>query len=197
MKTYFFVIKLKSFFKKSPSKIEVKNLQTNSKLTFNIKVNHLNFKYMEFTNKFDFIKGKRIDLIIQSKDGGNDKIIPFYYFSIVLHDTVCEVGKISLRIGHNHHSFFNGNIGYEVYEGYRGHNYAFEAIKTIVPLAIFHDMDYLILTCAADNIPSKKTIEKTGAVFLKSVTPPSDYVFYFKDIPPYCIYRLNIKKEEL
>ncbi|MCH3977274.1 MAG: GNAT family N-acetyltransferase [Bacilli bacterium] len=152
---------------------------------------------MIFTNKFDFIKGKDIDLIIQNKDSGSDKIIPFYYFSIVLHDTKHEVGKISLRIGHNHHSFYNGNIGYEIYENYRGHSYAFKAISMILPLAKFHNMNYLILTCDIDNIASKKTIEKTGAIFLKCITPPPDYVFYFKDIPPHCIYRLNIEKEEL
>ena len=67
-----------------------------------------------------------------------------------------------MRIGNNFHSYYNGNIGYEIEEIFRGKNYALKACKLVLPIAKAHGMNELFLTCDENNIPSYKTIEKLG-----------------------------------
>lgn len=117
--------------------------------------------------------------------------LPFYYYDIF---TVAQahVGKISLRIGNNAQSCFNGHIGYEIELPHRGHGYALQACRLVLPIARAHGMQELFLTCAQSNIASRKTIERLGAQLLRVTQIPQSCFFWQPGIEPYCIYTVNL-----
>ena len=145
-----------------------------------------------FRKEFFHISGPILDLDLIETDAGDDRILPFYYWNIVLKATGETVGAISLRLGHNYHSRYNGNVGYEIDEMYRGHHYAYDACRMLEPVAAAHGMDHLIFSCDFDNAASIRTIEHLGARLLETVEPPKDYVFYHDGIAPHRIYRLDL-----
>ncbi|MGI6781606.1 MAG: GNAT family N-acetyltransferase [Acholeplasmataceae bacterium] len=147
---------------------------------------------MKFNDEFNIIIGQNLHLKILYRDEGDDEEIPYYYYGIFLDDIKKPIGKISIRIGHNYHSYYNGNIGYDIDEEYQGHHYAYEASKLVIPVAKYHKMEYLIITCDESNLASAKTIEKLGAKLIEVVDPPKDYLFYFEGIEKHKIYRLDI-----
>ncbi len=151
---------------------------------------------MKFNNTFDTIIGNQIHLNIIDKNQGNKNELPYYYYDIYLLNTTTQIGKISIRIGHNYHSYFYGNVGYEINEEYRRNNYALEAVKLIINVAKHHHMDHLILTCAEDNIASYKNFEKLDAQLIEVVIPPKNYIFYYDKIEPQRIYWLDIRSFE-
>ena len=79
---------------------------------------------MEFNQNFKIIKGDTLTLKLMETCVGDDKVIPFYYYEIYLNSISSTIGKISIRIGHNKHSYINGNVGYEIDEPFRGNGYA-------------------------------------------------------------------------
>lgn len=96
-----------------------------------------------FFNHFDTIAGHPLTLKIIEKNPGDQQAIPFYYYNILLSGSDQPIGKISLRVGHNFHSYYNGNIGYEIDLAHRGHHYAAAACQMLFPLAKAHGMEYL------------------------------------------------------
>ena len=146
----------------------------------------------EFFSNFDAISDGEINLRISQKYQGDDELLPFYYYDICVGDIV--VGKISVRIGNNYHSYYNGNIGYEIDKEYRGNNYAYKACKFVLQVAKAHGMNELILTCDESNIASYKTIEKLGADLIEIVKPPEDYFAYREDMEKQRIYKLCLEK---
>ncbi len=56
-------------------------------------------KLEEQRKDFNIIEGKDIVLKLIKYDLGNDKILPFYWYQIILKSTNEAVGKISMRIG--------------------------------------------------------------------------------------------------
>ncbi len=146
----------------------------------------------EFFSNFDAISDGEINLRISQKYQGDDELLPFYYYDICVGDIA--VGKISVRIGNNYHSYYNGNIGYEIDKEYRGNNYAYNACKLVLQVAKAHGMNELILTCDESNIASYKTIEKLGADLIEIVKPPEDYFAYREDMEKQRIYKLCLEK---
>lgn len=145
-----------------------------------------------FSKDLYFIEGENIELrLIDTYEGGNGAL-PFYWWDIVLKPNSIAVGKISFRIGHNYHSYYNGNIGYEVDEEYRGHHYSLLACQLVLKVAQYHKMDKIYLTCDYDNVASYKTIEKLGAKLIEEVLPPKDYIYYNEKIEVHKIYELSI-----
>lgn len=144
----------------------------------------------EFMNSFDILSNDEVTLKICQKYPGDDELLPFYYYDIIIGDSI--VGKISIRIGSNYHSYYNGNIGYEIGKEYRGNNYSYKACKLVFQVAKAHGMNELILTCDESNIASCKTIEKLGAELLEIVKPPKDYFAYRENIEKQRIYKLHI-----
>lgn len=90
---------------------------------------------MDFSESFSKLKNELIELYIIDKCLGNVEEIPYYYYSIYLKGTNVEIGKISVWIGHNKHSYYNGNLGYEIYEEYRGNKYSFTDAKLVLNVA--------------------------------------------------------------
>lgn len=144
----------------------------------------------EFLNDFDILSDNEISLKISQKYQGENELLPFYYYDIYVDEKV--VGKISIRIGNNYHSYYNGNIGYEIDKEYRGSNYAYKASKLVLQVAKAHNMSELILTCDESNIASYKTIEKLGAELIEIVKPPKDYFAYREDMEKQRIYKLSL-----
>ena len=143
-----------------------------------------------FSALFDCIVGQELTLRITLKQPGDEVSLPFYYWDIFHNEN--PVGKISLRVGSNYHSYYNGNIGFEIDAAFRGHGYAAKACRMILDAAKYHGMDHLILTCKEHNIASAKTIEALGAQLLEIAEIPPDYFAWYKNIPRYRIYTLSL-----
>ena len=118
--------------------------------------------------------------------------MPFYYYDIYENRTGNHIGKISIRIGDNYHSYYNGHIGYEIEEAYRGNHYSYHAAVLVLSVARAHHMNSIYLTCKASNKASRKIIERTHAVFKEIVKIPKDCFFWRENIEDYCIYRLKL-----
>lgn len=144
-----------------------------------------------FNTDFDCIVGEdnmRLQIIEQFP--GNDVLIPYYYYDIYVGEQ--RAGKISIRIGENYHSYYNGNVGYEIHEAFRGHRYSLAALRLVLPVAAYHGMQRLLLTCRQSNAASRRIIELAGGKLLETVVPPQDYFGWYESIGPQCIYTLDV-----
>ena len=145
-----------------------------------------------FSDAYDTIQGPNgLHLEIIEKNPGDDVILPFYYYDIYVGDKA--VGKISIRIGDNYHSYYNGHVGYEVDPESRGHRYSLEALKLVLPVAKHHGMERIYLTCDQSNEASRRIIELSGARLLEIAKIPRDYFAWREGIEDHCIYQLDIR----
>lgn len=119
--------------------------------------------------------------------------LPAYYFDICLLDGT-KAGVCDLRIGHNLNTYIGGNIGYVVDEPYRGHHYAMKACKLLFNLAKMHKMDYLIITCKPDNIPSYRTCELLGGDLIEVKEVPQGHDLRRQGYTDVNIYRFDLNK---
>ena len=146
----------------------------------------------EFTDRFDVIEGGELVLRIIEKNSGDDKMIPFYYYDVFRKSDMQAVGKISVRIGNNFHSYYNGHIGYEIFEEHRGQGIACKACSLVLSVARFHSMEFVYLTCDESNVPSQKTIEKLGAEFVECAEVPREYFAWYEGMERQLIYKLKL-----
>ncbi|HHV94048.1 MAG TPA: GNAT family N-acetyltransferase [Firmicutes bacterium] len=114
--------------------------------------------------------------------------VPAYYFKIRRREDDAVVGQCDLRIGHNHNTKYGGNIGYEIYEPFRGNHYAAKACKLLFELARKHGMKEVVITCSPDNIASRKTCEYAGAEFEGIVDLPEWHELYKEGKRKTCRY---------
>lgn len=143
-----------------------------------------------FEDRFNEISGGNMTLqVIEKKEGGRVQL-PYYYYEIFVDDI--PVGKISIRIGDNFHTYYNGHIGYEINKEARGHGYACRACGLVLDVARFHGMSRLYVTCAEDNTASYHTIENLGARLLEICDVPREYFAWYEGIPRHRIYQLNL-----
>ncbi len=138
------------------------------------------------------IDGENVALRLIGTYEGGAGTLPFYWWEILSKQGGIPVGKISFRIGHNDHSYYNGNVGYEVDAEHRGHHYSLQACRLALRAARYHGMDKVYLTCEHDNAASFKTIERLGARLIEEVLPPRDYIYYREDMKIHRIYELKI-----
>lgn len=111
----------------------------------------------------DLLKSDEIRLVLDKKteaDPSKGWVLQ-YFFKIQRSDGTI-VGVCSLRAGHNEATHCVGNIGYGVYEEFRGSHYAGKACRLLLELAKKHGMGYVIITCSPNNSPSRKTCEYAG-----------------------------------
>lgn len=120
--------------------------------------------------------------------------VPFYRFDIVRESDDMKVGLCDLRLGYVRFTYYGGNIGYEVYEPYRGHRYAEKACRLLLRLADMHAMPYVIISCDEKNLPSRRTLEALGGELLETRVPPSYTELYQNGArSPHCIFRVAIR----
>lgn len=145
-----------------------------------------------FTDKFDVIENDELILRISKKYSSNDNLINFYYYDIVRKSDMNKIGNIRVRIGNNFHSYYNGHIGYEIFEEYRGNMLAYKACREALSVARFHGMDFVYFACDESNIPSRKTIERLGAEFIEAADVPKEYFAWREGMERRLIYKLKL-----
>lgn len=141
----------------------------------------------------EFLQNQEIKLkLVKTANADPDREwLPAYYFKICGLDGT-EYGDCDLRIGHNHNTYYGGNIGYSIEKPFRGHHYAGKACFLLFELAKQHQMDYIIITCNPDNFASQKTCEYAGGSLLEVVDLPEDNDMYLEGERQKCIYRFEL-----
>lgn len=121
--------------------------------------------------------------------------LPACRFAICDLDGV-KMGVCDLRIGHNEGVYYGGNIGYQVEAPYRGNHYAGKACLLLFELAKQCGMEYLIITCSPDNLPSRKTCQWLGGELVEIAELPEDSDMRVEDGETHkCIYRFDLRGE--
>lgn len=146
----------------------------------------------------EMICGEFVDLSFKMICPGDSRygFVPFYHFSIQLHDDQV-IGHINFKVGSTPHVLFcAGHIGYKIEEPFRGHSYAYHSCKTLAPF-IRSIYDSVILTTAPDNYPSIRTIEKLGATYLDLYPIPKEDPNYEKGTRLKCRYEWEPVIEQL
>jgi tagatose 1,6-diphosphate aldolase len=119
---------------------------------------------------------------------------PTYQFQMIHNQTHEMLGNIRLSIGSTPHmERYAGHIGYGVLKEHRGHHYAAQAVRLLVPLAHKSGIDPIWITCDPENIASRRTLELAGAEFVEIVDVPKDCVIHQKGHPRKCRYRLEAR----
>lgn len=142
----------------------------------------------------DHLKTDEILLRLEKTVAANPekRWVDTYHFKIVLRSTNTEVGYCDFRVGNTEKLYFGGNIGYGVYESYRGNHYAGKACLLLFELAKMHGMQYLYVTCNPDNFASRKTCEYAGGILESMIDLPTDNDMYLIGEKQKCIYRFNL-----
>ena len=160
-------------------------------------------KSMAFTNEkkesgmfldTGFLKNDEITLVLfETMENDPERYkVPSYIFGIEDVDGE-HVGLCDLRLGYNIETFYAGNIGYHIFEPYRGHRYAQKACLLLFELARKHGMDHLIITCNPDNIASKKTCAGVGGKLIEIVKlPRNNYMRRVKGDKQKCIFSIEL-----
>jgi len=124
-----------------------------------------------------------IYLKLLSTNLGNrrDSIPPSYNFIIKKKEDMSEIGQCTFRVGHSKHNDYSGNIGYTIYERYRGNNYAQKTCSLLFKLAANHSMKYLYICCSPENNASVCICKRLGGEFLGEYDIPSWHPLYDYD----------------
>jgi len=101
-----------------------------------------------------------------------------YHYNIYRCDSQVPVGRCDYRCINNEENYYAGNIGYMIYQVYRGNHYAYLAAKLLCDLAVALKARKLYITCSPENIASFKTIEKLGAEFIEEREVPKNHYLY-------------------
>jgi predicted acetyltransferase len=144
----------------------------------------------QFLN-FDHLYGEELELQIEEKVPADEVKgwVPAYKYQMIWPGTQTVVGVIDLRIGYQESLYYGGNIGYTVYEGYRGQHFAGKACRLLKQVAMAHRMNKLIITCNPENIPSRKTCEYVGAQLIEIVDLPPHNDMYQRGERQVCVYQ--------
>lgn len=100
------------------------------------------------------------------------------------------MGYVSLRLGESPELYYLGHIGYRVEECFRGHGYAAQAVRALLPLMRSEGLRSLSITTDTDNLPSRKTCENLGCVLENVVKVPAKYRALCMNSPAKCRYIL-------
>ena len=148
---------------------------------------------MEF---FDtgFLESDEIKLVLERTREADPakKRAPAYCF-LICDRQGAAVGICDLKIGYTDGLYYSGHIGYEIDEKHRGRHYAAKACRLLFALAKKHGMEYLYITCAPDNLPSRKTCESLGGELLEIAELPEDHDLRVENgHTRECIYRFTL-----
>ncbi len=115
------------------------------------------------------------------------------HYAIRRRDASAVVGTIDLRLGYTTHIvLYGGHVGYGVQPEHRGHGYAAQACRALLPVARGFGMDTVYITCNPDNWASRKTCERIGAVLIEIVDLPPDCDMYLEGERQKCRYRWTL-----
>ena len=118
---------------------------------------------------------------------------PTYRFNMTPVGASNEIGNIELRVGNTHHIvMYAGHIGYRVHSPFRGHHYASRSCRLLIPLARYHSLAPIWITCNPDNEASRRSCELAGAILIETVNLPEDTDMFREGERQKCRYRLDI-----
>jgi predicted acetyltransferase len=106
------------------------------------------------------------------------------------------VGNINLRLDNSQAiTRYAGHIGYEVHAKHRGHRYAAQAVRLMIPIARENGIDPLWFTCDPENRASRRTLELAGAEYIETVSVLYKNAIFLAGNPRKCRYRLSTAHE--
>ncbi len=115
--------------------------------------------------------------------------VPEYKFEMRHTRTGEKAGSISLRTCLTPRlAEYGGHIGYEVEPKYRGSYFAARSCRLLFSLAAAHGIDPLLITCASDNVASRKTCDRIGAELVKLADAETE-----TEVRSTCYYHVNLK----
>ena len=140
------------------------------------------------------LKDDEIYLEIERVAPADDEkgFVPSYIFGIHEVKSGARLGGLSLRVGDTEHTYFRGNMGYDIDLQYRGYHYAAKACRLALILAEEHGMKRVIIACHPDNVASQKTCEYLGARLLEIATVPKGSYMYERGERQEFIYLLEL-----
>jgi tagatose 1,6-diphosphate aldolase len=105
-----------------------------------------------------------------------DTGIPAYCFSMRNASADEVMGGINIKAGYTENIIkYRGNIGFTVFEQFRGRHYSARSCLLLVPVLKMLGMNPIWITCNADNHASRSNIERIGAEYQETLTIPNDY----------------------
>lgn len=138
-------------------------------------------------------EGKEVTLKLRSTifDYAIDNPKVIYYSIINKNNDV--VGYADLRVLRDNDYYYYGDIGYHIYERFRGHNYAYYACKILFEIAKneYH-MNELIITCSPNNVASYKTLTKLDGQYIETVEVPKHTDLYRRGETTKCIFKFEL-----
>ena len=130
----------------------------------------------------------RLELLEYVNDNLPNGFLPYYIYNIIVDEV--EVGRIVLREGRDEDVYYEGHIGYSIYEEHRGHNFAYQACLLIKGLV---NREYLLITCDPCNQASLSVIKKLGCEYMETKSiPPHLKKQFSKDEKEKMIYKWKI-----
>ena len=104
--------------------------------------------------------------------------VPVYRFDILLEEGGASAGLCELRLGNEQQLTWAGNIGYEIFEPFRGRRLAARACQLLFHLARAHGLPWVTITCETGNLASIRTAELAGAVYERTADIPEGHPMY-------------------
>lgn len=122
------------------------------------------FEFKDFSNLSD----EEIKLVIKSRDEAdiNEGYSPRYGFSIIHIKDNKDIGVVYFSVGNTRQHYLTGHLSYGVSPAYNGHNFARKACLLLKPVIKSHGFNKVMLGSSYDNIASRRTIKKLGAIRL-------------------------------
>ncbi|HEY0250645.1 MAG TPA: GNAT family N-acetyltransferase [Kofleriaceae bacterium] len=128
---------------------------------------------------------------IWTKDG-DPKYQTVATYELEIRRAGVRVGRIGFRCEPTHYmTTYAGNIGYAVEEHARGHHYAARAIGLLRPFMRRY-LTTAWITIDPDNVASRRTAERAGAVFVEIVDLLPEDEQYKDGERQKCRYRLEL-----
>jgi len=151
------------------------------------------FHFIEFND----LKDDEIKLVLKSYDQPDTEKghVPRYCFSIIHIDNNEEVGGVYFAVDTTRRQYQRGHLSYGVSPAHSGHNYAMKACRLIKHVALAHGFTHLFIGSGYDNIASRKTIEKLGAVPITANDVPDDKILQYLKSEKIDMYIWNIAPE--
>jgi predicted acetyltransferase len=141
----------------------------------------------------DTMRDGELTLALAKTFGAGDSPwkVPAYRFDMMIDRA--RAGTVSLRVGNEPRLvLYAGHVGYAVEPAWRGRHLAGRAVRLLYPLARAHGFDVLWATCTPDNLASRRTLERLGAIYVETVPIPPDYESYARGEREKCRYRLDL-----
>ena len=119
--------------------------------------------------------------------------LQFYY--LIYDKQNNYIGNCGIRLSDDEQYTYLGNIEYEIFEQYRGNNYAVNASNLLSKVALFYDAKKVTITADPSNLASNKVIQKLGARFIEVRKVPEQSILH-RTSKHVNAYEWNIESEK-